>query len=161
MNRIVFTPKVGIALAIVVAGASLTVAQADSVGRSAVAVTPAEMKWTAQGGLAAAGMEQLNLVGDPSKPGPYTLRLKFPKGYKVAPHTHPDSREVTVLSGTYATGYGEKFDEAGLKVLPAGSFYTEPANAPHYIEIKEDVVLQVSGKGPSGRQFVDAPGVQK
>jgi len=100
-------------------------------------------------------MEQLNLVGDPAKPGPYTLRLKFPKGFKIAPHTHPDFREVTILSGTFATGYGEKFNPADLKILPAGSFYTEPANVPHYIEIKEDVVLQVSGIGPSERRFVN------
>ena len=76
----------------------------------AKATTPAEMKWGAQGGLALAGMEQVNLVGDPSSPGPYTLRLKFPAGYKLAPHMHPDSREVTILSGTWYTGYGEKFE---------------------------------------------------
>ena len=79
-----------------------------------------------------AGMEQLNLVGDPSKLGPYTLRLKFPKGFRIAPHSHPDLREVTIISGTYATGYGEKFDVAKLKMLPAGSFYTEPANVPRF-----------------------------
>jgi anti-sigma factor ChrR (cupin superfamily) len=135
-------------------------AQLAAVAQSAqgvVAVTPVEMKWTSQGGLAAPGMEQLNLLGDPAKPGPYTLRLKFPKGFKIAPHTHPDSREVTILSGIFATGYGEKFDAANLKILPAGSFYTEPANIPHYIEIKEDAVLQVSGTGPSGRIFVNPP----
>ena len=55
----------------------------------------------------------------------------------------------------FATGYGVKFDTARLKMLPAGSFYTEPANVPHYIEIKEEIVLQVSGIGPSGRKFVD------
>jgi hypothetical protein len=58
------------------------------------------------------------------------------------------------VSGTFATGYGETFDAAKLKILPAGSFYAEPANVPHYIEIKEDVILQVSGMGPSGRRFV-------
>jgi hypothetical protein len=42
-----------------------------------------------------------------------------------------------------------------LKILPAGSFYTEPANLPHFIEIEEDTVLQVSGTGPSGRKFVN------
>jgi quercetin dioxygenase-like cupin family protein len=120
-----------------------------------VALTPVEMKWESQGALAAGGMEQLNLVGDPNQPGPYTLRLKFPKGLKIAPHTHPDSREVTILSGSFATGYGEKFDSANLKILPAGSFYTEPANVPHYIEIKEDAILQVSGTGPSGRRPVN------
>jgi len=132
-------------------------ATAQAGGTGAVALTPAEMQWAAQGGLAAPGMEQLNLVGDPAKPGPYTLRLKFPKGFRIGPHTHPDSREVTIVSGTFATGYGETFDAAKLKILPAGSFYTEPANVPHYIEIKEDVILQVSGMGPSGRRFVGSP----
>jgi quercetin dioxygenase-like cupin family protein len=119
-----------------------------------VVLTPQEMHWMAQGALSAPGMEQVNLVGDPAKAGPYTLRLKFPKRLRVAPHTHPDSREVTVLSGLFTTGYGEKFDAGQLKVLPAGSFYTEPKNVPHYIEIKEDTVLQVSGMGPSQRNFV-------
>jgi quercetin dioxygenase-like cupin family protein len=147
-------PKLAfIAIAAVLTGTVMAQTAASPV----VALTPAEMKWQSQGGLATPGMEQLNLVGDPSKPGPYTLRLKFPKGFKIAPHTHPDSREVTIISGTFATGYGEKFDAEKLKILPAGSFYTEPANVPHYIEIKDEVVLQVSGTGPSGRHFVDRP----
>jgi hypothetical protein len=119
------------------------------------AMTPGEMKWGAQGGLAMAGMEQVNLVGNPSKPGPYTLRLKFPAGYKLAPHMHPDHREVTILSGTWYTGYGERFDAAALKALPPGSFYTEPANIAHFVEVREPVVIQVSGTGPSGRAFVN------
>jgi quercetin dioxygenase-like cupin family protein len=127
----------------------------QSVMPGVVALTPDEMKWRSQGVLAAPGLEQVNLVGDPAKPGPYTIRIRFPKGYRIPPHTHPDAREVTILSGTYATGYGERFDPADLKVLPAGSFYTEPANVPHYIEIKQDVVLQVSGIGPSGRRYVN------
>lgn len=120
-----------------------------------MALTPDEMKWGTQGGLALAGMEQVVLVGDPAKPGPYTLRLKFPAGYKLEAHTHPDYREVTVLSGTWHTGYGEKLDPAALKALPAGSFYTEPANVPHFVEVREPVTIQVSGTGPSGRKFVN------
>jgi quercetin dioxygenase-like cupin family protein len=140
-----------LALVLIICGATLAFAPTST--RGVVAITPAEMKWTAQGAYAQQGMEQLNLVGDPAKSGPYTLRLKIPKGYRIAPHTHPDASEVTILSGILATGYGEKFDEARLKVLPTGSFYTEPANVPHYIEIKEDAVLQVKGTGPSGRRF--------
>jgi hypothetical protein len=92
--------------------------------REVTALTPSEMSWMSQGPLAAPGMEQVNLVGNPLRPGAYTLRLKFPKGFKIAPHTHPDAREVTIISGVYATGYGETFDSAKLKILPAGSFYT-------------------------------------
>jgi quercetin dioxygenase-like cupin family protein len=120
-----------------------------------MALTPAEMKWQSQGGLALSGIEQANLVGDPTKPGPYTVRLKFPAGYRLAPHTHPDYREVTILSGTWNTGYGKMFNETALKALPAGSFYTEPANIPHFVEVREPVVIQVSGIGPSGRAFVN------
>jgi quercetin dioxygenase-like cupin family protein len=139
--------------------AVLSIAAAASAEPGVMAVSPSEMKWSPQGGLALPGLEQVTLIGDPSKPGPYTIRLKFPAGFKVAPHTHPDSREVTVLSGTWYTGYGEKAEAANLKELPAGSFYTEPANIAHYVEIREPTVVQVSGTGPSGRKFVgpDAP----
>jgi quercetin dioxygenase-like cupin family protein len=123
-----------------------------------VALTAEEMNWNPQGSLALPGLEQVSLVGDPSKPGPYTIRLKFPAGYKVAPHTHPDPREVTILSGTWFTGYGEKADPSLLKALPAGSFYTEPANLPHFVEVRDAVVIQVSGIGPSGRAFVAGSG---
>jgi hypothetical protein len=74
-----------------------------------------------------------------------------------SPVIRADSREVTIISGVFATGYGEKFDSEKLKVLPAGSFYTEPANLPHFIEIREETVLQVSGTGPSGRLYLDRP----
>lgn len=142
--------------ALIIAGVvSSALATAQTAAPGVVALTPSEMKWSSQGALAAPGMEQLNLMGDSNLSGPYTLRLKFPKGLKIAPHTHPDSREVTILSGLFATGYGEKFDSANLKILPPGSFYTEPANVPHYIEIKEDTILQISGTGPSARRPVD------
>jgi hypothetical protein len=121
---------------------------------AAVALTPDEMRF-ATVGLALAGMSQANLVGDPAKAGPYTIRLKFPDGYKLAPHSHPDAREVTILEGTWLTGYGETFDPAGLKELRAGSFYTEPANLPHFVQTKGSVLIQVSGTGPSGRRFVN------
>lgn len=120
-----------------------------------VALTPSQMKWSSQGALALPGLEQAPLIGAPDQPGPYTIRLKFPAGFKIAPHTHTDSREITILSGSWYTGYGEKVDQAALKKLPAGSFYTEPAGVPHYVEVREPTVIQVSGTGPSGRKFVD------
>ena len=119
-----------------------------------VALTPNEMKFDSQG-LALPGMSQANLVGDPTKPGPYTIRLTFPDGYKLEPHTHPDARQVTILQGTWMTGYGKTFDESALKELPVGSFYTEPANLPHFVKTKGAVMIQVSGTGPSARVFVD------
>ena len=129
-------------------------ALAQSTTPALIALTAEEMTWSPQGSLALPGLEQVSLVGDPSKPGPYTIRLKFPAGFKLAPHTHPDPREVTILSGTWYTGYGEQADPALFKAMPAGSFYTEPANLPHFVEVHDAVIIQVSGVGPSGRAFV-------
>jgi quercetin dioxygenase-like cupin family protein len=141
-------------LAVLVAGLMLAAAAAaQDAAPDVVVLTPAEIKWTSQGAYARPGMEQANLIGDPAKRGPYTIRLRFPKGMRIEAHSHPDSREVTIISGVFATGYGDTFDAAKLKILPAGSFYTEPANLPHFIEIREETVLQVSGIGPSGRRF--------
>ena len=69
-----------------------------------MALTADEMRWSSQGGLALPGMEQVNLIGNPSKPGPYTLRLKFPAGFKLPPHFHPDAREVTISIGRLVYG---------------------------------------------------------
>jgi uncharacterized RmlC-like cupin family protein len=139
------------AMAAIMAGDAAAQAGAPGI----MALTPDEMTWGPQGSLALPGMEQVTIVGNPVTAGPYTIRLKFPAGFRLAPHAHPDSREVTILSGTWYTGYGEKYDAAALKALPAGSFYTEPANVPHFVEVRVPVVIQVSGTGPSGRKFVN------
>src|SRR5215471_2799744 len=136
------------------------VASAQQTAPSVMARTPAEMKWEARGALARNGIEELNLVGDPSKPGPYTIRLKFPPGYKLPPHTHPDAREVTILSGTLYTAYWDGSKTTTLKELPAGSFYTEPSNIIHVVEAREPTMIQVSGIGPSGRRFVNPDDAQ-
>jgi quercetin dioxygenase-like cupin family protein len=90
------------------------------------------------------------LVGDPSKAGSmYTVRLKVPANVKIAPHTHSDTENVTVVSGTLLVGLGTAFDAAHMMPLPAGSFVSIPANTPHFAMAKDDVVLQVSGMGPA------------
>ena len=146
-----------------VAGGALLsgTAFAQHTSAGVMARTPAEMKWEGRGALARNGIEETNLVGDPSKPGPYTLRLKFPPGYKLPPHTHPDAREVTILSGTLYTAYWDGTKTTTLKELPAGSFYTEPSNIIHVVEAREPTMIQVSGIGPSGRRFVNPDDAQK
>ena len=80
--------KAPLKVAFLVIGVALGgTAVAQTAAPATVALTPVEMKWQSQGAYAVPGMEQLNLVGDPAKPGPYTMRLKFPKGFRVAP-TH-------------------------------------------------------------------------
>jgi quercetin dioxygenase-like cupin family protein len=69
------------------------------------------------------------LFGDPAKEGFYVVRVKFPAGLKLMPHTHPDApRTVAVLSGTLYFAFGETWDESKLKAFPAGTFFSEPPN---------------------------------
>lgn len=103
--------------------------------------------------------ESAKIYGDQTKPGPYLFLTKPRPGQSIAskPHTHPDTRTYTVISGTWYVGFGDKFDESKLIALPAGSYYTEPAGVAHFILIKDEgVVVQIGGTGPSHLAPVDA-----
>ena len=95
------------------------------------------------------------LIGDPTKPGLYTVRVNIAPHTQVRPHTHRDNRSVTVISGTWHMGYGGTFETKALKDLPPGSFYTEPAGQAHFAQTgDEPVVIWVTGYGPSDTKFV-------
>lgn len=112
-----------------------------------VQVQPDQLKWNPGG----PGIQTAIVLGDPTKPGVYVQRLRFAKGTRINPHMHPDERVAVVLSGSMYFGYGETFDEAGLTHMIAGSTWTEPPKTPHFAFAKdEDVVIQVTGIGPSG-----------
>ena len=104
------------------------------------------------------------LEGDPSKPGPFTLRAKLPAGYRIAPHHHPADERVTVLSGAVRIGMGERFDEATMTTLPAGGYFSMPKGHRHYFLTAEETVIQLNGVGPWGIVYVnpaDDPRLQK
>ena len=104
---------------------------------------------------APAAVQMTVLIGDPTKPGLYTVRVNIAPHTQVRPHTHRDNRSVTVISGTWHMGYGTTFDAKSLKDLPPGSFYTEPAAQPHFAQTgDEPVVIWVTGYGPSDTKFV-------
>lgn len=95
------------------------------------------------------------IVGNEQEPGPYLLRVKLAVGGRIAPHTHPDERNSTVLSGTVYVGFGETFDESKLVAVPVGAVYVTPANVPHYLLARDgDVMYQESGIGPTGTLFI-------
>src|ERR1700730_17235515 len=103
------------------------------------------------------GIQTRTLKGDATKPGIYTIQLTIPANVRIQAHTHPDDRVATVISGTWYIGYGAKFDEAKLKALTAGSFYTEPPGVAHFAKTgNEPVVLQITGNGPTGTEYVEA-----
>lgn len=127
----------------------------------AVRLTPDELKWKPvqrPKGLEITelGLEITELVGSRSRPGPFVERFKFPPNFTHYPHSHPDDRTYTVISGTLYVGYGDKLDPAKLKALPTGSFHTEPAKLSHFLVTKkEGAIFQVTGTGPSGTTFID------
>ena len=97
--------------------------------------------------------EVAKILGDQNKPGPYIFLTKPRPGAGVAtkPHTHPDTRTYTVISGTWYIGFGDKFDESKLIGLKPGSVYSEPAGVAHFVLIKDEgVIVQITGPGPSG-----------
>jgi quercetin dioxygenase-like cupin family protein len=76
-------------------------------------------------------------------------------GGKIPPHTHPDERNSTVLSGTIYLGFGDTFDESNVVAIPTGAVYATPANVPHYVWAKDgDAIYQESGVGPTGTSFI-------
>jgi quercetin dioxygenase-like cupin family protein len=102
------------------------------------------------------GPETAVVYGDPTKPGPFVLRVKFPPGLKVMPHSHPDEwRTAVVLSGTYYFATGEQWDETKLRPYPAGTFLSEPKGAPHFVWAKDgEVIVQFTAMGPTGTTFI-------
>ena len=115
-----------------------------------VLLTPGEVSWQpapVNTGLPATVQWAL-LSGDPFKPGPFALRLKFPDGAVVPAHWHPTDEEVTVLAGTFAAGMGENFAEAALKLFPAGSYLLMPAQLSHFAKAQGETVVQINALGP-------------
>jgi quercetin dioxygenase-like cupin family protein len=72
------------------------------------------------------------VVGQPSEPGPYTIRVKVPSGVKLMPHRHPEDRVYTVISGVFYIGLGDQFDGDKVKAFPPGSVVVLPGNTSHF-----------------------------
>lgn len=117
-------------------------------------VSPEQLKWMAPPALMQ-GAEIAVVSGDPSKDEPYVMRLKVPAGFKIMPHTHPNTENVTVISGTFNLGSGPKFDEAKLQAVKAGGFVQVPSGMEHYVLTSEDTLIQLHGVGPTGITYVN------
>jgi len=97
------------------------------------------------------------VVGQPSEPGPYTIRVKVPHGVKLMPHRHPEDRVYTVISGVFYIGVGERFDAEKLEAYPPGSVVVLPGDTPHFHWAKSsEYVTQVSAIGPLGLDYLDS-----
>ncbi|MCC6697260.1 MAG: cupin domain-containing protein [Candidatus Hydrogenedentes bacterium] len=109
---------------------------------------PSEVKWKDGPGSLPAGAKFAVLEGDPAKDGPFVMRLWLPDGFKIPPHWHAKVERVTVISGVFNLGMGEKFDPSATREMPAGTFGFWPAGMRHFAWARGETVLQLHGTGP-------------
>jgi len=103
------------------------------------------------------GLRAAWVVGTEGDAALYALRVMLGSGARIAPHTHPDTRYSTVLSGTLYVGFGAVEDESAMVAVPTGGVYVAPAGQPHYLWARDgDVVYQESGVGPTATVPVGA-----
>ena len=96
------------------------------------------------------------VVGEPTKPGPYVIRVKVPSGVKLMPHRHPEDRIYTVISGVFYIGLGDRFDPDKLKAYPPGSVIVLPGDTPHFRwAMSGEYVSQVTAIGLLGLEYLD------
>jgi quercetin dioxygenase-like cupin family protein len=144
------------ALLLLITAAGVT-AQLPS--HSRVASQP-DIKWGPAPAVFPPGAEMAVMQGSPAGTDLFTVRLRFPDGYKIAPHTHPTDENVTVISGTFRVGMGTTVDAKSTMALGPGGFVTAPANQAHYAAAQGVTVVQVHALGPFAMTYVnpaDAP----
>jgi len=112
-------------------------------------------KWGPAPAVFPAGAKMAILSGDPSKRDLFTVRLDMPAGYKIAPHYHPTDEHITVLSGNFLVGMGDKLESKGTTSLKAGGFATAPANAHHFGIARGHTIVQVHAIGPFQLTYVN------
>jgi quercetin dioxygenase-like cupin family protein len=127
-------------------------AQAQQHGH--IVALPESLTWVEPAPLPGARLAVVQ--GDPSKEGLFVYRLKMPAGYRIPPHLHKASENVTVLSGVFFIGLGEKLDQSKGQELPVGAFFSVPPDHPHYAWVGgTETVVQVHGVGPTDLRFVN------
>ncbi len=95
------------------------------------------------------------LEGDPAQPGPFTFRLKIPAGYRIPPHFHPVIEHVTVISGAFSIGQGERWEDSKLVRLNAGDFIHMPPGSRHFALANSETEVQLHSTGPWGITYVN------
>ena len=116
---------------------------------------PDNLNWGPAPAIFPPGAQMAVLEGDPGGTALFTVRLRFPDGYRIPPHTHPTDENVTVVSGTFLVGLGSTFDPKAAMTLLAGGFITAPANHAHFAAAQGTTTVQVHAMGPFAMTYVN------
>ena len=120
------------------------------------AILPEEIEWKPFAAFPPSARLAI-VVGEPAREGPYTIRVKLRHGTKMMPHSHPEDRMYTVISGIFYIGLGDDFDAEKLQAYPPGSVVILPGNTSHFHWAKSgEYITQVTAIGPLGLEYVDA-----
>jgi quercetin dioxygenase-like cupin family protein len=120
------------------------------------AFTPDSIVWGPVPPSLAPGAQITILEGDPgASTGDFTVRVKMPNGYRIAPHWHPHRENVTIISGTFKVGMGDTFDKDKMATFPAGSFAFLDPDMHHYAMASGEVIVQVHGMSPFQINYVN------
>lgn|ERR1700734_3265632 len=120
------------------------------------AFTPDKIQYGPVPAFLAPGAQLAVLEGDPTaSTGDFTVRLKMPDGYRIAPHWHPHRENVTVISGKFKVGMGDTFDESTMSTFGAGSFAFLDPSMHHFAMASGEVVVQVHGMSPLQFNYVN------
>jgi quercetin dioxygenase-like cupin family protein len=117
--------------------------------------TPDTIKWGPAPPALPKGAQLAVLTGDPGAKGPYAVRVKLPAGYQVPAHNHPTIENLTVISGTFNIGMGDKLDKKHGQALKAGGFFSMPAKMNHYAWTSSAAIIQIHGEGPFAIDYVN------
>jgi quercetin dioxygenase-like cupin family protein len=130
-----------------------TVAAAQDSGPKGISASA--IKWGPAPDALPKGGQLAVLSGDAGKSGPFIVRLKMPAGYEIPAHKHPHTERITVMSGEFHFGTGDKLDEKEANKLRPGGFVELPANINHYAFTKVETVIQIGGEGPFSIEYVN------
>lgn len=113
------------------------------------------LKWGPAPVVFPKGAQMAVLSGDPTKSGTFVIRLKMPAKYQVAAHHHPTDEYVTVISGEFHLGMGDKLDKTKSATLHAGGFAEAPAGMNHFAWTSTRSIVQVQAEGPFVMTYVN------
>ena len=129
--------------------------EGDKAKQEHTILTADDVKWGEGPPSLPPGAKAAVLDGDPKKEGYFAMRLKVPAGYKIPPHWHPGHERLTVISGAFHLGLGEKFDESKAKKLTPGSYFSLPPKTAHFAMTSEETVVQIASMGPWSLTYIN------